>query len=88
MVITPPPFLEGPYECHVIRGEYTSYVNNFISQTEGMIITFFLYKNPPTNIRQRKLPYKLYMWNLFSNFVMLVHPLMGGQRVRVFTRRG
>ena len=77
MVITPPPFLEGPYECHVIRGEYTSYVNNF-----------FLYIKPPTNIRQRKFIYKLYMWNLFSNFVMLVHPLTGGQRVRVFTRRG
>ncbi len=42
MVITPPPFLEGPYECHVIRGEYTSYVNNFISQTEGMIITLYI----------------------------------------------
>ena len=36
MVITPPPFLEGHYECHVIRGEYTSYVNNF----------FFIYKTP------------------------------------------
>ena len=55
-------------------------VMSYGGNIQAMLITFFLYIKPPTKIRQRKLTYKLYIWNLFSNFVMLVHPLDGGTK--------